>query len=73
MPTLDSPSVSAGRPALAPTKARVRHRGRQVQLEFRLGAPEVASLADPQLDQPRQPVLHHYPPLPVLAKGFTLL
>ena len=54
-------------------QGQVGHRGRQVQLEFRLGAPEVAGLADSQLDQPRQPVLHHHPALPVLAKGLTLL
>ena len=37
---------------------------------FCVKSSEVASLVDPQLGQP---VLHHYPPLPVLAKGFTLL
>ena len=54
-------------------QGQIGHRGRQVQLEFCLGAPEVAGLADSQLDQPRQPVLHHHPALPVFAKGFTLL
>ena len=46
---------------LGSDQGQIGHRGRQVQLEFRLGAPEVAGLADSQLDQPRQPVLHHHP------------
>ncbi len=54
-------------------QGQVGHRGRQVQLEFGLGAPEAAGLADSQLDQPRQPALHHHPALPVLAKGLALL
>ena len=54
-------------------QGQVGHGGSQVQLEPGFDTAEVASLADSQLDQPRQPVLHHYPPLPVLAKGFTLL
>ena len=54
-------------------QGQVGHRGRQVQLEPGFDAPEVAGLADPQLDQPRQPVLHHHPALPVLAKGLALL
>ena len=54
-------------------QGQVGHRGRQVQLECRLGAPEVARLADSQLDQPRQTVLHYHPALAVLAKGLALL
>ena len=37
------------------------------------GTAEVAGLADSQLDQPRQPVLHHHAALPVLGKGLALL
>ena len=52
----------AGRPGLAAaTRVRFATVAARVQLEFRLVAPEVASLADPQLDQPCQPVLHHHP------------
>ena len=36
-------------------------------------AAEVTGLADSQLDQPRQPVLHHYPALTVPGEGLTLL
>ncbi len=54
-------------------QGQVGHRGRQVQLEFGLGAPEAAGLADSQLDQLSQPALHHHPALPVLAKGLALL
>ena len=50
-------------------QGQVGHRGRQVQLEPGFDAAEVAGLADSQLDQPRQPVRHHHPALPVLAKG----
>ena len=67
-------AAGVGRQAgLGGHQGQVGHRGRQVQLEFRLGAAELAGLADSQLDQPRQPVLHHHPALPVLAKGLTLL
>ena len=58
---------------LARHQGQVGHRGRQVQLEPGLGPPEVASLANPQLHQPGQPVLHHHPPLAVPGKGLALL
>ena len=54
--------IAAGtcwQPALEAARVRLATVASQVQLEFRLGAPEVAGLADSQLDQPRQPVLHH--------------
>ena len=51
-------------PGLGSRQGQVGHRSRQVRLEFRLGAPEVAELADSQLDQPRQPVA---PPPPGAA------
>ena len=54
-------------------QGQVGHRGRQVQLEPGFDAAEVAGLTDSQLDQPRQPVLHHHPALPVLGKGLALL
>ena len=46
-------------------QGQVGHGGSQVQLELAFDAAEVACLADSQLDQPRQPVLHHYPTLTV--------
>ena len=73
LPALEPPPVLAGRPALAATRVRLATVAARYNWEFRLGAPEVAGLADSQLDQPRQPVLHHHPALPVLAKGLTLL
>ena len=54
-------------------QGQVGHGGGQVQMEPGFDAAEVAGLADSQLDQPRQPVLHHYSLLPILGKGFTLL
>ena len=54
-------------------QGQVGHGGRQVQLEPGLGAAEVTGLADSQMDQPRQPVLHHYPALTVPGEGLTLL
>ena len=54
-------------------QGQVGHRGRQVQLEPGFDAAEVAGLADSQLDQPRQPVLHYHAALPVLGKGLALL
>ena len=71
LPALEPPPVLAA--GLGGQQGQVGHGGRQVQLEFRLGAPEVAGLADSQLDQPRQPVLHHHPALPVLGEGLALL
>ena len=64
---------TAGQPDFARHQGQVGHRGRQIQLEFRLGPPEVTGLPDAQLYQPRQPVFHHHPPPPVIAKGLTLL
>ena len=60
-------------PVFARHQGQVGHRGRQVQLEPGLDPPEVAGLANPQLHQPGQPVLHHHPPLTVPGKGFALL
>ncbi len=54
-------------------QGQVGHGGCQVQLEPGFGTAEVARLADSQLDQPRQPVLHYHPALPVLGKGLALL
>ena len=54
-------------------QGQVGHGGSQVQLELGFDAAEVACLADSQLDQPRQPVLHHYPALTVPGEGLTLL
>ena len=41
-------------------QGQVGYRGGQVQLEFRPGSPEVAGLADAQMDQSGQPVFHHH-------------
>ena len=53
-------------------QGQVGHGGGQIQLEPGFGTAEVTCLADSQLDQPRQPVLHHHPALPVPGKGLTL-
>ena len=73
LPTLEAPPVSSGRPALAATRVRLATVAAKVQLEPGFGTAEVAGLADPQLDQPRQPVLHHHAALPVPGKGLALL
>ena len=73
LPTLEAPPVSSGRPALEATRVKVGHGGSQVQLERGFDAAEVAGLADSQVDQPRQSVLHHHAALPVLGKGLALL
>ena len=65
--------VSSVRLALEAHQGQVGYRGRQIQLEFRLGPPEVAGLPDAQLHQPGQPVFHHHPPLPVLVVAGALL
>ena len=71
LPTLEAPPVSSGRPALEATRVRVGHGGGQVQMELGLDAAEVPCLADSQLDQPRQLVLHHHSALPVPGEGLT--
>ena len=63
----------SGQPGFGGHQGQVGHGGGQVQLEPGFGTAEVARLADPQLDQPRQPALHHHAALPVLGKGLTLL
>ena len=60
-------------PGFGGHQGQVGHGGCQVQLEPGFGTAEVGGLADSQLDQPRQPVLHHYAALPVLGKGLALL
>ena len=54
-------------------QGQVGHRGGQVQLEPGFDAAEVAGLADSQLDQPCQPVLHHHAALPILSKTLAVL
>ena len=63
----------SGQPGFARHQGQVGHGGGQVQPEPGFGTAEVAGLADSQLDQSRQPVLHHHPALPVLGKGLALL
>ena len=60
-------------PGFSNHQGQVGHGGCQVQLEPGFGTAEVAGLADSQLDQPRQPVLHHHAALPVPGKGLALL
>ena len=60
-------------PDFARHQGQVGYRGRQLQLELRLGTPEVAGLADSQLDQPGQSVLHYHPSRSILVVGSTLL
>ena len=45
---------TAQQPDFARHQGEIGHRGRQIQLEFRLDLTEVAGLADSQLDQPSQ-------------------
>ena len=51
---------TARHPDFSCHQGQVGHRGRQIQLELRLGPAEVAGLADAQMDQPGQPVFHHH-------------
>ena len=78
---IDQGSAGAGRagagfsrqPGFGGHQGQVGDGSGQVQLEPGFGTSEVAGLADSQLDQPRQAVLHHHAELPVFGKGFTLL
>ena len=60
-------------PDFARHQGEIGHRGRQIQLEFRLDPTEVAGLADSQLDQPSQSVLHYHPSRSILVVGSALL
>ena len=73
LPALGPEPVSPVNPALAATRVRLATVAARYNWNRVFDAAEVAGLADSQLDQPRQPVLHHHPALPVFAKGFTLL
>ena len=64
---------TARQPDFALHQGQVGHRGRQIQLEFRLDPTEVAGLADSQLDQPGQSVLHYHPSRSILVVGSALL
>ena len=64
-------TVSPVMPTLAATTVRLSTVA-AVQLEPRFDAAEIARLVDSQLDQQRQPVLHHHAPLSVPGEGFTL-
>ena len=69
------PPARPDRPSFPATRVRLATVAARYSWNFVLARPkpQVAGLADSQLHQPRQPVLHHHPALPVLAKGFTLL
>ena len=60
-------------PALAATRVRLATVAARYSWNRVFGTAGVAGLADSQLDQPRQPVLHHHAALPVLGKGLALL
>ena len=64
---------TAQQPDFARHQGEIGHRGRQVQLEFRLDPTEVAGLPDSQLDQPGQSVLHHHPSRSILVVVGALL
>ena len=68
------PATGTARPPdFARHQGQVGYRGRQLQLELRLGTPEVAGLADSQLDQPGQSVLHYHSARSILVVGSALL
>ena len=58
---------------LAGHQGEIGHRGRQIQLEFRLGPSEIPGLPHAQLLEPSQPMLRHHPSLLVLVIVGTLL
>ena len=58
---------------LVSQQGQVRHRCRQVQLEFRLDPTEIAGLPNVQLDEAGQSMLGYHSPAPVLVIGRTLL
>ena len=60
-------------PDFARHQGEIGHRGRQIQLEFRLDPTEVAGLPDAQLDQPGQSVLHYHPSRSILVVVGALL
>ena len=64
---------TAQQPDFARHQGEIGHRGRQIQLEFRLDPTEVAGLPDSQLDQPGQSVLHHHPSRSILVVVGALL
>ena len=64
---------TARQPDFARHQGEIGHRGRQVQLEFRLDPTEVAGLPDAQLDQPGQSVLHYHSSRSILVVGSALL
>ena len=64
---------TAQQPDFARHQGEIGHRGRQVQLEFRLDPTEVAGLPDAQLDQPGQSVLHYHPSRSILVVVGALL
>ena len=66
-------AATARPPDFARHQGEIGHRGRQIQLEFRLDPTEVAGLPDSQLDQPGQSVLHYHPSRSILVVGSALL
>ena len=64
---------TAQQPDFARHQGEIGHRGRQIQLEFRLDPTEVAGLTDAQLDQPGQSVLHYHPSRSILVVVGALL
>ena len=67
-------AIGPARPPEFPRhQGQVGHRGRQVQLEFRLDPAEIAGLADAQMDQSGQPVFHHHSPRSIFVVPGALL
>ena len=64
---------TARQPDFARHQGEIGHRGRQIQLAFRLDPTEVAGLPDSQLDQPSQSVLHYHPSRSILVVVGALL
>ena len=64
---------TARQPDFARHQGEIGHRGRQLQMEFRLDPTEVAGLPDSQLDQPGQSVPHYHSARSILVVGSALL
>ena len=72
-PVCKVPSSRRRRAETGCQQGQVGHRRRQAHLEQCLGPADVARLANAQLDQPREAMLHHLPPAAKLSKCETLL
>ena len=71
LPTLEAPPVSPVNPAWEATRVRLATVAARYSWNRVLARPKQRDWRDSQLDQPRQPVLHHHAALPVLGKGLA--